>query len=89
VGAGREPHVLVDVHVVPGARRDEVGGQHDGRVRVRVRAPAVDGKANAAVRDVLAKHLGVRRSAVTIVRGDRSRRKTVRVDAMTELPDLR
>jgi hypothetical protein len=47
---------------------------------VRVRAPAVDDKANDALRRLLAKHFGVRRSAVTIVRGAHARAKTIRID---------
>jgi hypothetical protein len=71
---------LVDVHVVPNARRDEIVGVHDGRLRVRVRAPAVDGKANAALCRVVAEHFRVRASKVTIVRGEHARQKTLRVE---------
>jgi len=71
---------LVDVHVVPNARRDEIVGVHDGRLRVRVRAPAVDGKANTALCRVVAEHFGVRASKVTIVRGEHARQKTLRVE---------
>jgi hypothetical protein len=76
---------LVDVRVVPNARRDEIVGVHDGRLRVRVRAPAVDGKANAALCRVVAEHFGVRASKVTIVRGVRSRDKTLQVDSIDGL----
>ena len=71
---------LVDVHVVPNARRDEIVGVHDGRLRVRVRAPAIDGKANTALCRVIAEHFGVRASKVTIVRGEHARQKTLRVE---------
>lgn len=56
----------------------------DGRVRVRVSAPPVDGKANQAVITALADSLGVPKSAVTIQRGSRGRDKTVEVDGYTE-----
>lgn len=52
-----------------------------GRLRVAVTAPPVDGEANAAVIDAVAKAFGVRRSAVTIAHGDRGpRRKTLAIE---------
>jgi uncharacterized protein (TIGR00251 family) len=68
-----------EVHVRPGARRTSVGGEHDGALTVSVSAPAVDGRANEAVEAALAHAFGVRRSAVSIVRGTTSRRKSVRI----------
>ncbi len=54
------------------------------RLRVAVTAPPVDGEANAAVIDALAEAFGVRRAAVTLVRGEHGRRKTVRVEGATQ-----
>jgi len=58
-------------------------GERDGVLRLRVRAPPVDGRANDAVRQVIATRAGVRLSAVTILRGERSRDKLVRVEGMS------
>jgi uncharacterized protein (TIGR00251 family) len=79
----REGALLVDVQVVPRASRTAVGPAAGGRLRVAVTAPPVDGEANAAVVDALAAAFGVRRSAVEIVRGERGRRKTVRIAGAT------
>ncbi|PKQ26586.1 MAG: hypothetical protein CVT64_04760 [Actinobacteria bacterium HGW-Actinobacteria-4] len=69
------------VHVKPGSRRGPaVEEGPGGMLVVMVREPAADGKANAAVERVLAEHLGVAPSRVTIVRGHTARIKTVRVD---------
>jgi hypothetical protein len=68
-----------EVKVVPRAGRDEIAGERDGCVLVRVRAAAEDGKANDAVRRLIAARLGLRAAEVDLVRGERSRRKTVRV----------
>jgi uncharacterized protein len=68
-----------EIKVLPRAGRDEIAGERDGCVLVRVRAVAEDGKANDAVRRLLAAKLGVRAGEVELVRGERSRRKTVRV----------
>ncbi|GIU86792.1 MAG: hypothetical protein KatS3mg009_1307 [Acidimicrobiia bacterium] len=71
--------VEVEVRVVPRARRDEVAGERAGRLVVRTGAAPVDDAANAAVCRLLASHFGVRERDVEIVRGRRSRDKTVRV----------
>ena len=68
------------VRVKPGARRDAVGGDHSGALVVAVKAPALEGKANEAVRTLLAKALGVRSRDVLVVRGERSRDKLIEVD---------
>jgi uncharacterized protein len=71
--------VKIDVLVVTRASRVAVGTRVGDRLRVAVTAPPVDGAANAAVIDALADACGVRRSAVTIVRGERGRKKTVEI----------
>jgi uncharacterized protein (TIGR00251 family) len=71
--------VTFDVLVTPRASRERVGPVVDGRLKVAVTAPPVEGEANAAVCALLARALGVPKSAVSVVRGDTGRRKTVRV----------
>jgi len=73
------PALRLDILVVPRASRTAVGPLVGDRLRVAVTAPPVDGEANAAVIDALAEAFSVRRSSVTIVRGERGRRKTVAV----------
>jgi uncharacterized protein (TIGR00251 family) len=85
--AGSEPFRF-GVRVRPGARRDQVGGRWAGprgaALIVAVAAPAVEGKANEAVRRALAKAFGVRRSEVRIVAGERGRDKIVELTAPPE-----
>jgi uncharacterized protein (TIGR00251 family) len=68
-----------EVHVRPRASRSALAGVHDGILAVRIAAPPVDGRANDAVIDLLAKTFGVRPSAVEIVSGASARRKRVRI----------
>lgn len=68
------------VHVRPGGRRDAVEGLYDDVLALRVSAPPTDGRANDAVRALLATSFGVRRSEVTITGGHTSRRKRIRID---------
>jgi hypothetical protein len=74
----------IQVRVQPRARRDEIAGERDGRLVVRVTAPPVDGKANAALRKLLAKRLGVPPGSVTVVRGEGSRDKLVEVNGLDD-----
>ena len=72
------------VRIVPNASRSEICGWEEdpraGRVlRVRVAAPPVEGKANAALREFLAKSLGVPKSAIVLEKGETSRLKTFTV----------
>lgn len=72
----------IAVRVQTRSRRDEVLAVRDGVVVVRVTAPPLDGRANEALRRVLADRLGVPVASVSIVRGQRSRDKLVRVDGI-------
>ncbi|MGQ0766666.1 MAG: DUF167 domain-containing protein [Gemmatimonadota bacterium] len=71
------------VRVQPRAAYTEVAGVHGAGLRVRVQAPPSGGAANAAVIDLLARSLGVPRSAVRFVSGVTSRYKIVEVDGVT------
>ena len=70
---------LLEILVQPRASRTRAVGEHDGRLKIQLAAPPVDGEANAALVEFLADALGVRKADVAIVRGDTGRRKTVRV----------
>jgi len=83
VKRGGDGSVSFDVLVQPRASRVKIGPLHDGRIKVAVTAPPVDGEANAAVIEVIAEALGVSRSAVQVVAGQSSRRKTLRVSGVT------
>lgn len=76
---------LLNVRVQPRASRSEVGGlSEDGVLRVRVTSPPSDGEANDAMLKLLAKHLGIARSALAIVRGESSRNKVIEVAGLTD-----
>ena len=79
--------ITLEIHAQPGAKKSEVSGVHGDCLRVRVAAPAVEGKANAALIAHLAEAFGVPKRAVTIVRGETGRRKTVRIAEPRLRPD--
>jgi uncharacterized protein (TIGR00251 family) len=74
-GAG----VILDLHVQPGAKKTEVVGRHGDALKIRLAAPPVDGKANAALVAFIAEKLGAGRTAVELASGQSSRAKRVRV----------
>ncbi len=71
--------VLVPVRVQPRSSRSRVEPPRDGAVVVRVTAPPVDGEANRACLETVAKWLGIRKSQVSLAAGQTSRHKTVHV----------
>lgn len=74
--------VLISLHVQPKASKSRIMGLHDGRLKLAVAAPPLEGKANKAVVGVLAKMLGVPVRDVTVKSGIQSRRKLVAVNAL-------
>jgi uncharacterized protein len=75
----------IRVRLQPRARRNEIAGVRGGVVVVRVTAPPVEGRANEALRRVIARRARVAKGRVEIVRGTRSRDKVVRVQGLDEV----
>lgn len=75
----RGDRVEVDVRVVPRSSREAVVGEHDGALKIALTAPPVDGEANAALVAFVAKALRVPKSSVSLVRGERSKQKTLSI----------
>lgn len=71
------------VLVAPRASRTKVVGVHDGRLKVQLSAPPVDGAANTQLVEFIAGELGVRRGDVGLISGQSSRRKTLLVTGVT------
>jgi uncharacterized protein (TIGR00251 family) len=69
----------LEVRVIPNAPRSEVVGWHGGALKVKVHAPALEGRANEELCEFLADKLGLPRRAVSLFRGDKSRQKVVRI----------
>jgi uncharacterized protein (TIGR00251 family) len=74
----------IAVRVIPRSKRDEISGERDGRLLIRLTAPPVEGAANAALCRLVARRAGVPARRVTIVRGQTSRDKVVRVEGIAE-----
>ncbi|MBM4462857.1 MAG: YggU family protein [Chloroflexi bacterium] len=83
-----EKKATLEVHVQPGARKDEVVGLRDGVLWIRVKAPAIKGQANSALVAFVAQLLGVSKGDVVIARGRASRQKVVAIQGLS-LGDLK
>jgi uncharacterized protein len=69
---------------VPNAKTDKLVGEHGGAIKIKLRAPAVEGKANTALRKFLAETLSIPQRALVLERGERSRDKVIRIDGFNE-----
>jgi uncharacterized protein (TIGR00251 family) len=78
-----EPTCTLAIKAIPNAPRSEVVGWLGEALKVKIHAPPVEGKANDALCEFLADTLGLPRRAVTLVRGDTSRQKLLRITGLT------
>src|SRR5437899_6915875 len=80
----RELMAALRCHIIPNAKSDAVVGQHGDAIKVKLRAPAVEGKANAALRCFLAHELNISQRAIVLERGHKSRDKVIRIIGLSE-----
>jgi hypothetical protein len=76
--------IKLPIKVVPGSARDCIAGWLGDTLKVRVRAPAERGKANAAVEEIVAKALGVPKARARIVSGNTSAQKVIEISGLSE-----
>jgi uncharacterized protein len=78
---------MLKLRVIPNAKKDEFAGYREGELVLRLNSPAIEGKANKAAVELVSQVLGVSRSAVLLVRGERSRHKIFEIVGL-ETSDL-
>ena len=71
-------------HILPNAKQNKVMGEHGLAIKIKLRAPAVEGKANEALRSFLSEQLKILERNVVLERGLKSREKLVRIDGLSE-----
>ena len=79
----RPNRVALKILLTPRASRSRVIGEHDGYLKIAVVSPPVDGEANQALVNFLAKKLRIPKGAVILVDGHRSRRKLLEIDSLS------
>lgn len=80
------PDLIVWIRVIPRAQTTAIAGVRHERLLVRLQAPPAHGEANRALTRYIAHWCGVRRGAVTIEAGEKSRDKRIRIGAPATLP---
>jgi uncharacterized protein (TIGR00251 family) len=78
----------IRVHVIPNARIDKVVGEQGDAIKIKLRAPAVEGQGNTALRGFLAEKLSIPQGAIVLEHGKKSRDKVIRIDGLSEV-DIR
>lgn len=81
------PDLILELKTQPGARRSEFAGMHGGLLKLRIHAPAVEGRANAELLAFLCESFATGTANIHIERGALGRMKRVRVQAPRKLPD--
>lgn len=82
----QEGALLLDLAIQPGASQSRIAGLHGEHLKIRIQAPPVDGRANRALIEFLAAAFDTPRGRISVLRGDASRTKTVRIDRPATLP---
>ena len=75
---------VLRVHVIPNAKIDKISGEYNSAIKIKLRAPAIEGKANVALRKFLAEKLSIPQRAIILERGERSRDKVIRIDQLSD-----
>ena len=78
--------LLLFCHLQPNASKNEFSGLHGDRLKIRIKAPAVDGKANAAIIEFLSREFSVAKNQVIIEQGELGRQKTIRIQSPQKIP---
>jgi uncharacterized protein (TIGR00251 family) len=71
-------------HIVPNAKVNQIVGAHGAAIKIKLRATATEGKANAASLNFLADQLEISKHAIVLERGRKSREKLIRIEGLSE-----
>lgn len=82
----RGADLILDCHLQPGAKQIGFAGQHGERLKIRISAPPVDGRANSMLIDFLASEFAVSKRQVSLLSGQQSRQKRLLIEAPQQLP---
>jgi len=80
------PLLLLQLHIQPGAKQNSIAGLHGGRLKVKIHAPPVDGKANAELIDFMADCFETSKSSISVLQGALGRDKTLCIANVRLIP---
>jgi uncharacterized protein (TIGR00251 family) len=79
--------LILAVHIQPRSSESKIVGVHNQRLKIKIMAPPVDGRANAEIYQFLSKLFGVTKSQIVLLNGERGRDKRFRILAPKDLPE--
>lgn len=82
----QQRELLLELQIQPGAKHDAIVGLHGDRLKLKIHAPALDGRANQQLIEFLAHCFGTTKANVSIVRGELGRSKSVRIKYVSCAP---
>lgn len=74
--------VQISLHVLPKAHKSEIIGEHNGALKIKIKAPPVDGKANEAIVEFFSKLLKLSKNSIEILKGDKSKTKKILIHGL-------
>ncbi len=80
---------ILRFHVVPNAKQNKMTGEHGLAIKIKLHAPALEGKANTALRAFLAEELKISEQRIRLIRGQKLREKLIRIEGLSEEEVLR
>ena len=75
--------VTIDLHVIPNARKSEIVGIHNDKLKIKISSPPVDGSANKEIVKFFSKKLKISKSNIYIISGEKSRDKRLLINDIT------
>lgn len=81
----QKENLILQVYIQPKASREEIGGEHNKALKIKITAAPVDGKANKQITKLLAKRFAVPIKRVELIKGEKSRLKTFRINQPKQL----
>ena len=82
---GESCKTVIQVKVLPKSSRNQIVGRENDVFKIKLAAPPVEGKANKALREFLAKRLGLAKGSVEIISGERSRQKSIQIRGLSKV----
>ena len=79
-----ENYINIQVQIQPRSSKDQIIGIHDGKLKIKITAPPVDGKANESLIEFLAKTFKISKSNIEILKGHTSKLKTIKLLGVNE-----
>jgi len=79
-----ENSLNIQAQIQPGSSKDQIIGIHNGRLKIKISAPPVDGKANQNLIEFISKALGVSKSKIEILKGRTSKLKTLKISGIDQ-----